>query len=420
MLSPVAAPNADGTANGYVVGAKTAPGDELMLWHVDDSNGKLVPDGVIQVSSFGSAVSNPVPQPGEPTTRRLDPGDPRLSQAVVHADPDAGGPAIWTQQTIADPAPTSSRSIVRWYELVPGACNAGSGSVCQPGTLRQQGDVTDPANWIFNGAISPTEAGNEAVLHYSVGGPSQLAQVRARSRSSSTPAGQLGAEATVLSSDGGDEDLTCNDTTHSATHPWCRWGDYAGASPDPSAPDSVWGSNQALAAPNGTVPSWKTANFDLSVPQPAPPPPAQPPAPAQSPIPPDAVPGFGGLTALAIHANVGSRSLTRLLKHGLRVQYSSNQRTRASFALSVSGKVADRIRLAASPHGRSSTLKPVAVARTSQFVSPGNNTIVLHLSGSSRSRILRHGVKRLVATLTMTATDLVGKSHTYSLTLAFH
>src|SRR5436305_13147524 len=45
----------------------------------------------------------------------------------------------------------------------------------------------------------------------------------------------------------------------------CRWGDYAGASTDPSHADDVWGSNQV----NGPQPSspraqWATQNFDLT------------------------------------------------------------------------------------------------------------------------------------------------------------
>ena len=47
----------------------------------------------------------------------------------------------------------------------------------------------------------------------------------------------------------------------------CRWGDYAGASPDPAAPTTgttgqVWGTSM-LSAPGGSSSSsgWTTRNF---------------------------------------------------------------------------------------------------------------------------------------------------------------
>jgi hypothetical protein len=55
-----------------------------------------------------------------------------------------------------------------------------------------------------------------------------------------------------------DQDFTCGDG------PSCRWGDYAGASPDPTTTDVVWGTNQLNGTSQGAGdPSWTTRNFAL-------------------------------------------------------------------------------------------------------------------------------------------------------------
>jgi hypothetical protein len=56
-----------------------------------------------------------------------------------------------------------------------------------------------------------------------------------------------------------DEDFTCS----APNGPPCRWGDYAGATPDPLNDQAVWGSNQ-LNGPQTTDPAWLTRNFALA------------------------------------------------------------------------------------------------------------------------------------------------------------
>src|SRR5207248_9496220 len=137
--------------------------------------GALVANGNIA----GSGFSMPAPDPQPGTTDVLDSSDTRLTQAVAHADPDASGAeAVWTQHTIDGPG---GRSVDRWYELLPATT-----------AKRQEGNVSDPNNFVFNGAISPTIAGNEAVIEYNVGGSSQLAQIKAQSRSSARDLGTMG------------------------------------------------------------------------------------------------------------------------------------------------------------------------------------------------------------------------------------
>ena len=124
-------------------------------------------------------IPAPVPQPG--TSYTLDSLDARLTQAVAVNDPGAGGAkGIWTQHTVAGPG---GRSVVRWYEILGGA----------PPTLRQQGDVGSPTDFVFNGAISPSIGGGSAAVFYNRGGASTLPVIGAQTRSASTPLGSLDA-----------------------------------------------------------------------------------------------------------------------------------------------------------------------------------------------------------------------------------
>lgn len=245
-FTPEPANTQDSSSNAFVVAADGAPGTQLMVWHISGAAGSeaLTADGNVTVSSYSTPAS--VPQPG--TTDVLDSSDTRLTQAVAHADPDAAGAeAIWTQHTIA----SSGRSAVRWYELIPG--NA---------TPRQQGSVTDSSSFVFNGAISPTMAGNEAVVEYNVGGTTQLAQIRASSRISADTLGTVAGEVVLGTSTNADQDFSC--PSNDPTAPSCRWGDYAGATPDPSNNHLAWGTNQLLGAPSADNPHWTTRNFGLS------------------------------------------------------------------------------------------------------------------------------------------------------------
>ncbi|MEA2458955.1 MAG: hypothetical protein QOC95_1927, partial [Thermoleophilaceae bacterium] len=249
--SPVPAIASDGGSTVYVVSADdyAATNGQIMVWHVTAA-GQLVADGNVSVSSYSSPPL--APQPGGYGT--LDTIDQRLSNAVARVDPDAGATAVWTQQVIADPSGTG-RSVIRWYELIPSACGGGT---CTASARRQQGEVKDASTWLFNSAISPTGAGNEAVVHYNSASKSQLAQIRASSRVSSTPLGQMGSPVTIASSTNADQDFTCTDS-----RPGCRWGDYSTATPDPNDPHTVWGSSQVIGPPSGTAQHWKSRNFEV-------------------------------------------------------------------------------------------------------------------------------------------------------------
>src|SRR4051812_25246875 len=256
--SPVPAMASDGGSTVYVVAAddNASSNNQIMVWHVG-ADGRLVADGNVAVSPYSAPPLAPQPSGFD----SLDTIDQRLSNAVAHTDPDVGQKAVWTQQVIADPAGTG-RSVVRWYELLPASCGIGT---CSTTARRQQGEVKD-ATWLFNASISPTGAGNEAVVHYNSASSSQLAQIRASSRVSGTPLGSMSAPVTIATSEAADQDFTCFDdaTSH---RPGCRWGDYSTATPDPNDPHVVWGSSPVIGTPpprdgSGRINQhWKSRNF---------------------------------------------------------------------------------------------------------------------------------------------------------------
>jgi len=83
----------------------------------------------------------------------------------------------------------------------------------------------------------------------------------AASRRASTPANMMAGFTLLAVSGDRDVDSSC------FAAPSCRWGDYAGASPDPVLPNVVWGSGQ-IVGPSGAIvngaPNWETGNFALT------------------------------------------------------------------------------------------------------------------------------------------------------------
>jgi len=238
--TPVPANTIESTSNGYVVAADNpnivgGPASQIMAWHVTSAPA-LVQDGNMNVASYVEAPN--VPQPG--VTQTLDTqNEGRLTHAVADSDPDAGGAkAVWTNHTVTG---TGGRAQTRWYELLPASL-----------TVRQAGSLTsDHHTW--NAAVSPAKTGNDAVIEYSIGSATQVAQIGARSRKSDTPLGEMGDEVILGVSDAA---LICDSSN-------CRWGDYSGASPDQYNAHAVWGTNM-LAGPQTQNDNWKTRNFALS------------------------------------------------------------------------------------------------------------------------------------------------------------
>ncbi len=250
--TPVPANTIDSSL-GYVVSAHfptNVAATKLMVWHVSGTtvdNASLVQGGDITVNSFNFPSNVP------DGSNTLDTLDSRLTQAVAHFDPYAGAEAVWTQHTIADPL-GSGRSVVRWYELLPASLQA-----------RQQASISNQVDWVFNAAISPAADGYDAVVNYNRGGGNAGADhpvIAARSRRNLDPLSVLSAELVLGTSTAADTDFTCIAANGG---PPCRWGDYAGASPDPVNTSVVWGSNQddSAVVPGGGA-QWVTRNFALS------------------------------------------------------------------------------------------------------------------------------------------------------------
>ena len=253
-FTPVPANIADSSATGYVV--STMDPSHLTLYQVGrDGSGqnRVLGSTPVTVPQFEQPAN--VPQPG--TSYTLDPSDTRLTQAVAATDPATGSEGIWTQHTVAGAG--GGPSVVRWYELTPGA-----------GAPRQTGTIGGPnGTFAFNGAISPSTDGRSAVVFYNSGDGANLVDLRAQARSTDTPLGQTVGDLQLSISAAADVDFTCPGGP-------CRWGDYAGASPDPTTPSLVWGTGEltTTAADGYGTPQWGSRNVAIGAPPPPPPPPA--------------------------------------------------------------------------------------------------------------------------------------------------
>jgi hypothetical protein len=169
----------------------------------------------------------------------LDTLDGRLEHAVAAIDPMHGGRvALWTAHSVIGP----SGSEERWYEIRPGST---------PRVL-QSGKAASNSLYVFNGAISPDRVVRKAGSAFG----QNMAMTFTTSSSTQCPAVQMvskrGADAQspfvlvkqspVRYSDA----LTCGSG--------CRWGDYAGAAPDPGA---------SLAGETGIV--WLTNEWNVEI-----------------------------------------------------------------------------------------------------------------------------------------------------------
>jgi hypothetical protein len=253
--TPVAVNLADSSADGYVV-AVDFDHVHLHLYTVGrDSNQANVLLDSETISVPGYCVPPNVPQPGTPDT--LESSDTRLTQAVAVTDPTTGREGIWTQHTVSASCTNGSPrgpSVVRWYELAPGA-----GAPTQIGTVRGANGA-----FTFMGAISPSFDGRNAAIFYNSSSSTALPDLRVRDRHLQTTSGSMGEELQLATSTYPDEDSSC-DPGHGDP---CRWGDYTGASPDPSDPSLVWGAGEVTVAPPDDAshaPQWGSENAAIDV-----------------------------------------------------------------------------------------------------------------------------------------------------------
>jgi hypothetical protein len=251
-FTPVAANEIDTRAAGFAVARPVSlPATQLSLFRVtrDATTGNPV------IQSTGTPVTVPsytfpanAPQKG--SVNALDTADARPTQAVAAVDPAHGGRfAIWTQHTIN----VGGRAAVRWYEIDPATHS-----------LLQSGTASNASLFQFNGAISPnrqvngtTKTGGDAmVLNFDSSSSTTFPQIRMVSK---IGAGAQSGAVVVKSSPGPLSGFDCSSAT-----PFCRWGDYAAATPDPATANRIWQVSQfAVGSGSGTTgpATSRTQNF---------------------------------------------------------------------------------------------------------------------------------------------------------------
>jgi len=258
VFTPVPANQIDASSTGYVVARNgSLPSTKLWFRSItrNSSTGFAVYGGP-RGATVASYTFPPNAPGGVNSTVLLDTLDARNTQAVQSINPDRGTFSFWVQHTIN----VSGRSAVRWYEINPVPAT--------PVVLRQ-GNISGSA-FLFNAAISSdrkvrtgfTSAfGDNFVIHYSVtkGGSTGInPRIVA---GSSVNGGAVGSFVTLKTSASPYRDFTCSTDT------LCRWGDYAGANPDPVPPTTdrgvVWGANQWSAGTSTTSANWRTQIFAL-------------------------------------------------------------------------------------------------------------------------------------------------------------
>lgn len=214
-----------------------------------DTNGAATLSSPTTVTVPSFRVPSNAPQKG--TKKRLDTSDGRLTQAVAAFDPTEGRVAIWTQHTVFGGAGAE----VRWYEI------AGD-----TGAMLDSGKATSSSLYAFNAAISPDRAvpgssgaqfGGSMALTFDTGASSTFSAIQLVTK----PAGGVQSGFTkIVQSPGKNVDFSCSGA--------CRWGDYAGASPDPVAGatgGTVWLANQWNASSlSANDVDWRTWIFNTS------------------------------------------------------------------------------------------------------------------------------------------------------------
>jgi hypothetical protein len=260
-FTPVAANQTDTSSTGWAVarpvsipsgGAKF-----LTLFKVTKSatGTATIPTTGVSVPVAAYQVPAAAPQPG--TAFKLDTLDTRLTQAVSAVDPaHRSVTALWTQHTVFGGAGAQ----VRWYEINPATH-----------FVIQHGTISSSSLYTFNGAISPDRRvngtskkfGGDMVISVNQSSASALAAIKVASKIGANALSALKLVATSTAADTGFDCMTADSPN------LCRWGDYAGASPDPAAPTTgtrgqVWGTSM-LSAPGGSASSsgWTTQNFAI-------------------------------------------------------------------------------------------------------------------------------------------------------------
>jgi hypothetical protein len=254
--TPVPANEIDTSADGWAVTGQIAlPGTRLALFKVTRGD---TGDPVFQTTGTDVTVPSyrlPAKAPQKGSKNRIDTGQGRLTNAVAAIDPTRNRAfAIWTQHTTSG----GSGAEVRWYEIDPATA-----------AILQEGTVASRSLYIFNAAISPNRqvdastrsGGGSMVLSFNTSSATSFPSIAMVSKVG------RGAQSGRVAVFNGTKPLSGEECAPPATRTNCRWGDYAAASPNPSAPNRIWNVNQyAVGSGSGiTGPSTgRTLNFIAS------------------------------------------------------------------------------------------------------------------------------------------------------------
>lgn len=256
MSTPEPAVSADATSGGWIVGSAdvgTGSANYLTVYKVTkNAQGSAVISAPSAVTVGSYSMPANAPQNG--TTQLLDTMDTRLTHAVAGYDPRIGGTAIWTAHAVFGGAGSENR----WYEI----------STAGTPALSQTGKVSDADLYVFNGAISPDRASDDAIDASALTGRNMVMGFNTSSGStysairmvSQRGTGAQSGSVLVKQSIGPNVDFSCGSSLPNV----CRWGDYGGATPDPlkSAGGQVWLSAEwNNPATDGSVPVWQTWNW---------------------------------------------------------------------------------------------------------------------------------------------------------------
>ena len=254
--TPEPAVSADVTSGGWIVGSAdvgTGSANYLTVFNVTkNALGYAAISGPTPVTVAPYQMPANAPQSG--TTQLLDTMDTRLTHAVAGYDPRIGATAIWTAHAVFGGAGSEDR----WYEI----------NTAGTPTVSQSGKASDPNLYVFNGAISPDRAADDAtdasaltgrnmVMGFNTSAASTYTAIQMVSRRGS---GAQSGFVLLKQSIGPNVDFSCGSSVPDV----CRWGDYGGATPDPrkSAGGQIWLSAEwNNPATNGSTPVWQTWNW---------------------------------------------------------------------------------------------------------------------------------------------------------------
>ncbi len=255
--TPVPANDVEGAATDDVLAIPSGGGAYLSLFGVTDNGSTISFSSARTLTVPSYSVPADVPQPS-PATYPLDALDGRVTQAVEAVDPSQSNQlAVWTQHTVFGGAGAE----VRWYEINPTPATP---------TVFQSGVETSSSLFLFNAAISPDrrvngtarQYGNAMALGFNTGSSTQAVDDRVVTK---VGTGTMSGIVVVNSSTGPLSDGGCNTSEHPGV---CRWGDYSGASPDPSSDTSqsqgvVWFTNAYSVPHTGAFSDYRTWNWTV-------------------------------------------------------------------------------------------------------------------------------------------------------------